>query len=609
MNTSFKSAFATTLVWGTLSRLRIGRIGVSALLLGFVSSQAFAYDVTTADGATAAAEPYKTITTQTSEFVSGDSLVLGRSGSPAFAVGDTVEISLSGGATFADSTIVLENSEGGAGTGAITDAVVQTGSPAGKSTIRYTLADNSTNLGTAAGLIMSGATIAGQRVNFNLPPTYGTDIYITFTVRDAGSTLKGSVRHLLFDSTLQPSASEVQSHREIQNVLSAHARNMTAQSVGLSGLLTGKGFSNSNVGNLFEQSSPLSTALAASTDFSLPVSVEMFDGQGNFAASLNQMKAWDKSLSIGDQKSASKPASQLTGVDSPYNVWVKGRWQGITDSRGGTNGKGDFGLLMTGADYRYRKDTLIGLLAQYDFYEQTTTGQSAKAKGHGWMVGPYLVTRPVDNLIWDARIAWGSSKNMINQSNFGWDHYVGERWQVETNLTGEMEYQGWDIFPQLGLNYFQEKQRAYRTQNGTKVGSQSVALGNLSFGPEISRAAWQQFEDVTVRPFAALRGVWDFKSPSITHNDGNYVNTERVRARAEVGADAAFTDGRSVHAKYAFDGIGVAGYESHSLELAASAPVDFGFFPNGSHVKSSLSQSVSAMNTSQFKLSLDVPLN
>jgi len=474
---------------GRLGNVRTMRIALSALSLIFTSSQALAYDVTNADGATAAAEPYKTIATQASEFVGGDSLVLGRSGSPAFAVGDTVEISLSGGATFADSTIVLENSQGGAGTGAITDAVVQTGSPAGKSTIRYTLADNSTNLGTAAGFIMSGATIAGQRVNFNLPPTYGTDIYITFTVRDAGSALKGSVRHLLFDSTLAPSASEVQSQREIQNVLGAHARNITAQSIGLSGLPTGRGFGGGSVSSLFGNADPISTALAATTDISLPVSMEMTDGQGNFAASLKNLKTWGGSLGIGEQKSDSKPPSRLTDTDSPYNVWVKGRWQGITDTRSGTKGEGDFGLVMLGADYRYQKDTLIGVLAQFDLYDQTTTGQSSKAKGKGWMVGPYLVTRPVDKLIWDARIAWGTSQNMLNLSDYGWDHYAGRRWQFESNLTGEMQYQGWNIFPQLGLNYFNEKQLAYKTHNGTSIGTQSIALGNLSFGPEVSRSS------------------------------------------------------------------------------------------------------------------------
>lgn len=605
---------------GRLGNLRALRIGFSALVLVFAPFQAFAYDLVYPSHnppgtVRTVAEPLKTIAYQASERIGGDTLSLFKDGgSPAFAVGDIIEISLSGGATFANNDYTLERSAGGAGTGQVDYSVLQTASPAGKSTIQFRLKDiDGANLVSAVTMFILGERIGavqtGQGVTVNLPPTYGTDIYITFKVYSSGGALKGSLRHWLLDSTLAPSASEAQSHQEIRNVLGAHARNMMAQSVGLSGLLTGRGFGGGNVSNLFGNSAPLSTALAATTDISLPVAVQMFDGKGNFAASLNDVKAWDGTLGIGDRKSSTKPTSRLADTDSPFNIWMKGRWQGITDTRGGTKGEGDFGLVMLGADYRYRKDTLIGVLAQYDVYDQTSTGQSAQAKGHGWMVGPYLVTRPVDKLIWDARIAWGTSQNMLNQSNFGWDHYAGRRWQIESNLTGEMEYQGWDILPQLGLNYFREKQLAYRTHNGTNVGSQSIALGNLSFGPEVARSSWEQIDDTEVRPFAALKGVWDFKSPSITHNDGRSINTVQLRARAELGADVAFKDGHSVHAKYVFDGIGVAGYEAHSLEFVANTQVDFGIFPDGSNLKSSFNQSVSTMNTSEFKLSLDVPLN
>lgn len=589
------------------------RIGLGALLLVSVSSQAIAYDVVRPSHEPPGTirtvpEPVKTITHQASERVSGDTISLGTDGSPAFAVGDTIEISLSGGATFADSSYSLEECSGGAGTGDLAYAVLQTASPSGKSAIRFRLQNSGGAVSAVNNLNMSGSNIAGQSLNFNLPPTYGTDIYLTFKVNAAGGALKGSVRHLLFDSTLPPSASEAQSQREIRNVLAAHARNLTAQSVGLSGLLTGRGFGGGKVSNLFGQFGPVKTALAATPDLALPVSVEMFDGQGNFAASLNQITTWDGSLGISDQKSGGKPPSQLAERDSPFNVWVKGRWQGFTDTRGGTDGEGDFGLFMTGADYRYGKNTLIGLLAQFDVYDQTTTGQGSKAKGRGWMVGPYLVTRLDDNLIWDGRVAWGRAKNEINQSNFGWDDYYSERWQIETNLTGEMEYRDWDIFPQLGMNYFEERQKAFSTNNGTRVRSQTVALGNLSFGPEVSRS-WEQFEEVTLRPFVALRGIWEFKSPEIAHDDGRSVETERLHARAELGGDVTFKDGGSVHAKYTFDGIGLAGYEAHSLELVASTPVDFGFLPNGSNMKSEFSQSASGVNASKLKLTLDVPLN
>lgn len=596
------------------------RIWLCALLLVFISSQAFAYDVVDAGG-TALPEPVKTITTQATEFISGDSLAVRTSGSPAFAVGDTIEISLSGGATFADGTYILESSIGGAGTGDLTNAVLQTASPAGKSTIKFLMRESTIPgwgfaLSAIEIFILSGDAIAGQRTNVNLPQVDGRDIYITFTVRDTGSTLKGSVQHLTFDNTLPPApaaqgATEAQSKSAIQNVLSTHARNITAHGAGLSGLLTGNGFGSSNATSLFGEYESIGNALAAATDFSrfsLPFSLEMLDGHGNFAANLNQIRAWDPSLGIGDEKSSRKPPSQLAETDSPFNVWIKGRWQGTTDIRGGTKGEGDFGLLMAGADYRYSENTLIGLLAQFDLYNQTATGQSSEGKGHGWMFGPYLVFRLDDNLIWDARIAWGRSKNEINPLGLGWDDFEGERWQVETNLTGDMQYKGWKIFPQLGMNYFEEEQKAYTSINGTGVGSQTVAVGNLSFGPEVSRS-WEQFEDTVLRLFGAFRGIWDFKSPDIAHSDGSSINTEQVRARGELGGDVTFKNGGSVYAKYTFDGIGIAGYEAHSLELVASTPVHFWFLSDGSNLKSSFSQSVSEINTNQFMLSLEVPLN
>ena len=466
-----------------------------------------------------------------------------------------------------------------------------------------------TTLASLNGLILSGSNINGQPVNFNLPQIDGRDIYITFTIRDSVGTLKGTTSHFLYDNTLPRSiATEAETKNAIKNVLAAHIRNMTSQGAGLSGLLTGNGFGNSDLSSLLGSHQSAGKAFAAATGGSLPVSMEMVGGQGSFAASLNQIRAWDGKLGVGGQQPGSRPPDRLADADSPFNVWIKGRWQGMTDTRGGTDGEGDFGLFMAGADYRYSRNTLIGVLAQFDFYSQTATGQSAKGRGHGWMFGPYLVTRLHDHLIWDARVAWGMSKNKIDPLEYGWDDFEGERWQVETNLTGDFEYQGWEIFPQLGLNYFAEEQKAFTSKEGTWIGSQVVEVGNLNFGPEISRS-WEESRDITLRPFVALKGLWDFKSPDITHSDGREIGTEKVRARAEVGGDITFEDGGSVRAKYSFDGIGIRGYEAHSLELVASTPVDFGFLPNGSNLKSELSQTASNVHSSRFKVTLDVPLN
>lgn len=219
-----------------------------------------------------------------------------------------------------------------------------------------------------------------------------------------------------------------------------------------------------------------------------------------------------------------------------------------------------------------------------------------------------MVSRLDENLIWDGRVAWGKSKNKINPLGRGWDKYDGERSQLETNLTGDIRTDDWEFYPQIGINYFREEQKAYTNFGGERIESQTIDFGNLTFGPEVVRVL--QVEDGPIyRPFVALRGIWDFRAPPIAHSNGSQVDTEKLRARAELGGDITFEDGGSIYAKYAYDGIGLANYESHSFEIIANTPVTFGFLPDNSKFKSSFNQDVSSTQASTFRVGLDIPLN
>ncbi|SHI45400.1 outer membrane autotransporter barrel domain-containing protein [Malonomonas rubra DSM 5091] len=574
----------------------------SVLALVLITSQLFAYDLYSAGGSSGGGtpfpEPYKTITNEATALIPQDTLALDRIGSPAFAVGDTVEISLSGGATFADTNYVFEPSIGGAGIGDLTWATLQTVSPAGKPSITFILKETTLSLPppfsrtiSADTFILSGNAFAGQPVNINLPQVDGLDVYITFTVRDLGGTLKGSVQHLLFDSTLPPTPSESDYKGAIRNILSANLRAIASQSPNLSGLMTGQGFGNSNVSDLINGYIPIPEELLANLTeeslLSLPFYVGIKSGQGSFAASM----------------------SQFNDEPTNANFWVKGRWQYTNDKRGGNEGDSDFGLLMVGADYRYSLDTLFGVLAQYDFYESSATGLSAEGKGWGWMMGPYFVTRIDDSLILDVRIAWGRSDNEINVSNKGWDSFDGERWQVEANLTGDMTYGEWYVAPRLGFSYIEEEQKAFTsskrlTATNKTVGAQTVSLGNLSFGPEISRS-WNISEEATMRSFVAAVGLWEYDAPDIIHIDGRSINTEKLRARAEIGSELTFNDDSSVYVKYAFDGIGLSGYEAHSVEVSARRPINVGFLPNNSYASLRYNVCDAGTSTGNIKYEFD----
>lgn len=371
------------------TRNQLLRICFAAALLLIAPNTVYAYAVTNAGGG--AATPTQTITNEASKTVVGDSLTFFRSGSPttALAAGDTLQISLSGGATFADANISLEASQGGAGTNDLTWATIS-GSPQGQSSITFTIQQGANRATFAAleGLIVSGSTIAGQLTTINLPQIAGRDIFITFTLRDSGGTLKGTAQHKLFDNTLAPAGNLEESQSAIKTVLATHIRNMTSQSVSLSGLITGRGFGRGggSLGGLFGDSAAFGNALTESTGLTLPVALELNEGRGNFAANLNSVMNWTGELAAGEQNTGGLPPSAFSNFESPMNLWVKGRWEGINDSRGGTAGDSDFGLFMTGIDYRVDKDTIVGILGQYDLYKSTATGQDSQGKGKGWMV-------------------------------------------------------------------------------------------------------------------------------------------------------------------------------------------------------------------------------
>ncbi|KJE34342.1 hypothetical protein UF64_14690 [Thalassospira sp. HJ] len=587
------------------------RLCIATAFLVAAPNSVYGYSVTDDNNA-----PFETVTI-TNEAIGtfgGDKIAFFHDANPApagFAAGDTLEIALSGGATFADANMVFEGMHGGAGNNQL-DWVTFSGSPQGKSTLNLTIKQGTIPASFALfdGLVLSGDTIPGQTTNFNLPQIAGRDIFITFTLRDSVGTLKATVKQKLFDNTLAPAGDLAESQSAIKNVISTHIRNMTSQSVGLSGLITGRGFGRGggSLGGLFDGNAAFGNALGEATGLTLPVAFEMNEGKGSFAANLNSVMNWTGELAAGNQGTGNLPTSEFSDFKSPLNAWVKGRWEGITDSRGGTEGDGDFGLFMTGVDYRLNKDTMIGVLGQYDLYKTSSTGQNSQGKGKGWMIGPYMVSRLDENLIWDGRVAWGKSHNKINPVGRGWDKYDGERSQVETNLTGDIRTDDWEFYPQIGMNYFRERQKAYTNFGGERIEAQTITFGNLTFGPEVVRVL--KVEDgPTYRPFVALRGIWDFRAPPIDHDNGSQVNTETIRARAELGGDITFADGGSIYAKYAYDGIGLANYAAHSFELVANTPVTFGFLPDNTKFRSSFNQAVNTTRASTLRVGLDIPLN
>ncbi len=366
----------------------------------------------------------------------------------------------------------------------------------------------------------------------------------------------------------------------IQNFLGMRIRNITSQGPSISGFLNGDGMGGSFNG-------------FGSGPVGLSFSGDLDQHQGFFSTSLQQfsnLQRRSNALTLSGVLPAGHalPDGSQNSYHSPVNIWVKGRWTHSKEDRGDIDEKSDFSIIYLGTDYRFSPDLLIGIMGQLDWSDERSDGLNGEAKGKGWMLGPYVVTRLNDNVILDLRGAWGQSDNEINPLGTYWDDFDTERWQIEGHLTGDYRHGKWNISPSIGLNYFEETQKAYTDSNGFRIDKQTMSLGSLNFGPTVTYTI-NGTDGSFIRPMLGVKGIWDFDSPDINDVNGIGVGTEGLRAQVIAGLNLRLANGTSFQGTYTYDGIGKSDFESHTGELSLVIPLTLGGLPERATLKASYS--------------------
>lgn len=308
-----------------------------------------------------------------------------------------------------------------------------------------------------------------------------------------------------------------------------------------------------------------------------------FAGQGTaqsnqlaFATGLRQI-AQNRRL---DKKNSSRDLSQKMALgvrngtrkeptQSGFDVWVKGVWSSLDNG----SAENDLGLLFVGADYRFGSGLVVGLLAQFDWADEKDDNNNYEIDGRGWMVGPYMVARLHQNLIFDGRAAWGKSTNDVSPFKSYTDSFDGQRWLVKGQLTGDFKFSAIHFVPHVALIYFEEEQKAYTDSNGIAIGAQTVELGRLTFGPKIS-TTFRQLDGATISPFISIKGIWDFKSTDEVDIATGLAasGNDEFRGRTEAGITIKLPDGVSLSGEGFYDGIGASDYEAYGGSLKVAVP-------------------------------------
>ena len=254
-----------------------------------------------------------------------------------------------------------------------------------------------------------------------------------------------------------------------------------------------------------------------------------------------------------------------------FDIWFEGSYHKFAASQGS---KGHFGIAYLGADYLVNPDLLVGALVQFDSMEDSSDTTNSSVSGTGWMIGPYVTTRLADNLYFDGRFALGKSNNKVSPFNTYTDTFKTDRWLVDATLSGNYQFERWQVSPNISLSYIQDKQKAYTDSLNVAIPEQTVSLGQIKFGPDFS-TQFVGTNQTLFEPRFAIDGIYNFgnrKGAMIANDTAG--ETNGWRGRIEAGIAITTTEGVQVELGANYDGIGQKDFESYGASIKVTIPLN-----------------------------------
>jgi len=281
---------------------------------------------------------------------------------------------------------------------------------------------------------------------------------------------------------------------------------------------------------------------------SLPFAVSLASGQAIASTSLAQIS------SVTDPQDRS---------DRPFDIWGEAYFSRAQLG----DQKANFRIFHIGADYRVGDNVLLGVLAEFDDFDDRGTLDAGEAEGSGYLVGPYLMARIAPDLFGELRAAWGSSENRVNPLGSFTDDFDTSRSYFSGSLVGQFDVGNrTQLRPEVTLRYLDESQQTYTDSLGVVIPEQSVGQGDVSFRPRLQHLVVLE-SGWTLRPFIEAEGIYTFGTET------NTVLQNGLRARVESGVDFLSASGVRASIGAFHDGIGADRFESTGVHVSIS----FGF--------------------------------
>ncbi|WP_440958162.1 Calx-beta domain-containing protein [Oceanicaulis sp. LC35] len=328
--------------------------------------------------------------------------------------------------------------------------------------------------------------------------------------------------------------------------------------------------------------------LAAAPDLSQRLQERQSDTPGQFSAHVEgDRKALSLSTSLSGVRNhvrASRPqmpgGPQLDQQERPnLDIWVRAEFSAVSDDRDGSDASSDFGLLQIGADWTLGERALVGVMVQRDWMDETSAEiaqnagalRGARVQGHGWMAGPYLAWGLSDSAWLDVLAMWGQSENTVDPLGLYEDEFDTDRLMIRANLTGEWQSANWRVRPSISLAHFEETQGGYTDSLGIAISEQTIRIGRLQAGPEVSYR-FERRNGNWWEPGLSLNGVWDYDPAALMDEAGQRISTGALRADAGLSLRARLSDGAMLSGEVRLDGLGNGDFSANSGRLEIRLP-------------------------------------
>lgn len=272
--------------------------------------------------------------------------------------------------------------------------------------------------------------------------------------------------------------------------------------------------------------------------------------------------------------SAAAPSGQAYQSSNNGKTDRAGKWDFWTELKAARTDQGisetNSALGFAGGHYFISDQFLIGVLAQLDWSKQINSSFNSTVKGTGWMVGPYIAGKVTDqNLFYEARATWGKSDNKISPSGTTEDEFNTTRWLISGKLSDDIKRGEYTIKPTLFISYFEEEQAAYTDSAATAIAAQTVSLGEIKFGPNVSRK-FTTDDDTVIQAKIGFSGIYNF---GVNGNSSNStLSNGKLRARLDGVVTASLESGKSLSLNGYYDGIGVTNFQSYGGGIKLSIP-------------------------------------